>query len=478
MITSFHKPNKSRGFTLIELAIVLAVTGVLFVGLYRLLSGGNQQVKDTAVASQHLQVINAVKEFLNSTNGASYMGEKGGNTTFALTIPSNANAPDGGSNTLCKAQLNALDAGSYLGSFCDALPAGFSTSTVNAYGQVFNIQVLTGAVATGATVPSTYSFMVMTTGGDVIADAEGGRISTQIGNDGGFIYANANACAANTACGAYGSWTATPASFGFGSAPFGHVASRTYYSPEAGATLPWLARQIIPGDTVASSTTSPKYNTMTTPLFLGGQAIYFSSNTNTTSPFSPTGSTLNLQGGTIHMQTGFLDDDIGVGTYLTSNAFVTLSPRCSKYANGSGLTVDFANCQPAIQINGDENLTGTLNAYSLYAGTFYYQSSDARLKKDVQPLQHALDDVMKLKPVSFTFKSGGQKSLGVIAQDMETVYPQLVAQKPDGMKAVNYEGLVAPLIAAVQELKQQNDDLRKQLQDQAARQDKLEKAGK
>ena len=43
------------------------------------------------------------------------------------------------------------------------------------------------------------------------------------------------------------------------------------------------------------------------------------------------------------------------------------------------------------------------------------------------------------------------------------------------MKSVNYQGLIAPLIAAVQELKQQNDDLREQLHTQELRQQKLER---
>ena len=82
---------------------------------------------------------------------------------------------------------------------------------------------------------------------------------------------------------------------------------------------------------------------------------------------------------------------------------------------------------------------------------------------------------MRLKPVSFAFKSNGVPGLGVIAQDIEKVYPQLVSEKSDGMKAVNYEGLIAPLIGAVQELKQENDELKKQLQFQEERQQELER---
>jgi cell division protein FtsB len=92
-------------------------------------------------------------------------------------------------------------------------------------------------------------------------------------------------------------------------------------------------------------------------------------------------------------------------------------------------------------------------------------------------LQHSLDDVVKLRPVSFNFKAGGAASMGVIAQELEQVYPQLV--KDDGdTKYVNYNGLFGPLIGAIQDLKQENDTLRKELDQQKAQINKLQKETK
>jgi hypothetical protein len=81
---------------------------------------------------------------------------------------------------------------------------------------------------------------------------------------------------------------------------------------------------------------------------------------------------------------------------------------------------------------------------------------------------------MKLRPVSYNLKENGKGDFGVIAQDLEKVYPQLVSGG-DGMKYVKYDGLIAPLISAIQELKQENDKLRERLQDQERRQNELEK---
>jgi hypothetical protein len=101
--------------------------------------------------------------------------------------------------------------------------------------------------------------------------------------------------------------------------------------------------------------------------------------------------------------------------------------------------------------------------------------SDIRLKTDIAPLPSALDSIMKMKPVSYVYKSNHIKGLGFIAQDVEKVYPQLVVERPDGMKGVMYEGMIAPLVSAVQDLKQQNDELRQQLKRQTEREDELER---
>ena len=45
-----------------------------------------------------------------------------------------------------------------------------------------------------------------------------------------------------------------------------------------------------------------------------------------------------------------------------------------------------------------------------------------------------------------------QPGIGVIAQEVEKVFPELVETTPEGLKKVNYEGLIAPLIEAVKEL--------------------------
>lgn len=96
--------------------------------------------------------------------------------------------------------------------------------------------------------------------------------------------------------------------------------------------------------------------------------------------------------------------------------------------------------------------------------TTFISTSDARLKKDVTPLENALELVTKLHGVHFNWKkpnSDAQKGLqmGLIAQEVEKVFPELVFKDAQGFKAVNYSALVAPLIEAVKDLKHSIADL-------------------
>jgi hypothetical protein len=93
-------------------------------------------------------------------------------------------------------------------------------------------------------------------------------------------------------------------------------------------------------------------------------------------------------------------------------------------------------------------------------------SSDERLKKNIKPLVGALDDLVKLRPVTFEWKEtdGPDHSVGVqtgfIAQDVEKVKPEWVATDDQGFKTINMARLPVFLVDSVRTLKLENDDLR------------------
>lgn len=497
-----HTNGKRSGFTLIELAIVLGVAGILFGGLWRILSTSNVQMRDQATASQQAQLIGAISTYLQTSNGQNWLAQIHANTAQELPIPTQTHCPP---STDAPSATDAPN-------ICNSLPPGFYGSgagtysyvslNTNPYGQNYTISILKDSTpgagqAGGPLPPQTYSFMILTSGGDPIPDTSGGRISAGIGGDGGFVYSS-NVCGipANYACGAYGSWSTLLSTYGLPSGS-GVVASRTYYSPMQNVSDLWLARKPVSGDA------SFIYNTMTTPLYLGYVAGVANTGAFYLDGFGgpvTDGGTIYMQGGTINLNAGNTAAqnqtaghtggtiDLGGSGWITGtspnvnvNPFIDLS-MTNGAPNGSLITLDSvctrvtnSSCvATAILIDhGDIVLNdGTIMSTKGYS----YNGSDMRLKTNIKPLSNALADIMNLKPVSFNFKANGKASMGVIAQDLEKIYPQLVIKTgPDDMRFVAYDGLIAPLIGSVQELKKANDDLTAQLRDQAARQKELEK---
>jgi len=79
-------------------------------------------------------------------------------------------------------------------------------------------------------------------------------------------------------------------------------------------------------------------------------------------------------------------------------------------------------------------------------------TSDARLKDDIQPLNDALSSVLQLQGKTYRWKEDHHKQdIGLIAQEVEQVFPELVEQDANGFKAIAYSRLTAVLIEAIKE---------------------------
>ncbi len=117
--------------------------------------------------------------------------------------------------------------------------------------------------------------------------------------------------------------------------------------------------------------------------------------------------------------------------------------------------------QEKLDVNGNVRATAFLN------------SSDRRLKQNIQPIQgkEALNKIKQLQGVEFEWKDNSQKSLGLIAQDVEKVFPELVHTDNAGLKTLEYGNLIAPLIEAI---KAQQAQIEKQEQTIATQQKEIE----
>ena len=90
--------------------------------------------------------------------------------------------------------------------------------------------------------------------------------------------------------------------------------------------------------------------------------------------------------------------------------------------------------------------------------------SDERLKENIKPIESPLESIKKLNGVTYDWKANGSPSIGVIAQNIQEVYPQLVkeVQPIEGDEkrlTVNYDGLIGVLIETVKELSAKIDKL-------------------
>ena len=91
----------------------------------------------------------------------------------------------------------------------------------------------------------------------------------------------------------------------------------------------------------------------------------------------------------------------------------------------------------------------------LLTSTDYNSSSDKRLKKNIKTVESALDKVIALRGVSFDWKEGGAKAIGLIAQEAEKVIPEIVSQDENGYLGIKYNNLIGVLIEAIKEQQEQ-----------------------
>ena len=115
----------------------------------------------------------------------------------------------------------------------------------------------------------------------------------------------------------------------------------------------------------------------------------------------------------------------------------------------------------------DSNNNGSLTCDGDVTAFRQTTSSDERLKKNITPISNGLDKVLKLQGVNyqFTHDRDNRREVGLIAQQVEEVVPEVIGEREDGMKTVNYGALVGVLIEAVKELTQEVETLKAKLGD-------------
>ena len=163
----------------------------------------------------------------------------------------------------------------------------------------------------------------------------------------------------------------------------------------------------------------------------------------------------------------------GFGSYIgpPDDLYVGIVTAVSYYGDGSGLTGAGSTVFNDTTTNQEFYLTftditsGTITSTGISTSKLTYNpstgkltstivnsSSDENFKKDISTITGALDKVKQLRGVDFTWKDNDTKGKGVIAQELQQVFPELVSEESDGNLSVNYTGLIAVLIEAIKDL--------------------------
>lgn len=124
-----------------------------------------------------------------------------------------------------------------------------------------------------------------------------------------------------------------------------------------------------------------------------------------------------------------------------------------------------------LHVAGNAIVTGTVTAQGSVL------TSDRRLKKDIKPLKLGLKELVKVEGKTYNWKdesSSTDLQIGVIAQELEEIFPQLVDTTGE-FKAVNYIGLVPIMVEAIKDLNAENRGLKNLLKRLEARVNALEK---
>ncbi|HLD87392.1 MAG TPA: tail fiber domain-containing protein [Candidatus Nanoarchaeia archaeon] len=168
---------------------------------------------------------------------------------------------------------------------------------------------------------------------------------------------------------------------------------------------------------------------------------------------------LKEEGGTISKQS-IISIGAFVGAVVASGLFST------KDAEAGAITLTSSEDGVNAQVTASHSHHASHSSHSSHGSHSSHSSSDMRLKEDIRGLSGSLEKIGKVQGVSFNWAKTGESDIGLIAQNVEMVFPELVlTDKKTGLKSIKYANLVAPLIEAIKEQQAQIEELRGQVEE-------------
>jgi hypothetical protein len=117
--------------------------------------------------------------------------------------------------------------------------------------------------------------------------------------------------------------------------------------------------------------------------------------------------------------------------------------------------------------SGPDNIIFAINNGAGRADTFQAQkfiySSDLSMKENLRPITNALGKILQLRGFNYDWKSGHGHDVGLVAQDVQKVFPELVSKMQGDKLGIDYAKIIAPVVEAIRQLKMDNDALQKKV---------------
>jgi hypothetical protein len=138
-------------------------------------------------------------------------------------------------------------------------------------------------------------------------------------------------------------------------------------------------------------------------------------------------------------------------TSTNANRYVTFTSSTSGSLSAANVSTTKLYFNPS---------TGTLNA------TTVNSLSDRNKKTNIRPIEDSIALVQRLQGVRFDWIENNKSSLGLIAQEVEEVIPELVETDADGTKTLSYGNIIGVLIEAIKDQQDQINTLKEKIQSQ------------
>ena len=205
--------------------------------------------------------------------------------------------------------------------------------------------------------------------------------------------------------------------------------------------------------------------------------------TNTTQAVSKDTGAVLVDGGTAVKRNVFVGENVSIAGSCIISGITTITRLLD--ANGgselNNVRIGLSNANTIDTISGNLSIGSTvghlvgINTHTTITGilsvtddiTAFY-SSDARLKDNITPIDDPLAKVLSISGNTFTWNDKSHhtgEDVGVVAQEILEILPQIVTQRDSGYLAVDYQKIVPLLIEAIKELSAKVEKLEEKLSD-------------